>query len=337
VIYLITVNYYSSSLIAQLMDSLSDTPASDRQLIIINNSPDDDSIDDLKSESTIILHAGTNLGFGRACNLGLQWVYQRNSEAIVWLINPDSYLLENTLARATRFFSAYPELSILGTLVYEPTGKIWFGEGEFVPETGEIVVRNRMPDDLLPSSEKRDRMPDDLLPSSEKRDRMPDDLSPHSEKAYTIAKWVTGCSLLINFKHFSEVPQFDPDYFLYYEDFDFCQRYARQGHLIGLTGQLKVIHQPSSIAGRNQNLKLRNSIYSYLLTLEKHASQSVLWMRLLRIAMAAAIALPIQPQRALNKWQAIFLYGQRALNQSIQQRARGRGQKAEGRKQKGKV
>ena len=284
-IYLITVNYYSTDSVTQLVSSLSANPVNSYQLIIVNNSPEDRSIFSLQADSCSILDAQSNIGFGRACNLGLEWVYSRDSNAIVWIINPDAYVAENALIRANLFFSTHPEVSILGTVVYEPNGKIWFGEGEFVADTGEITVC----------------------------DRITKMLSSDSTIPYIPAKWVTGCSLLIDLKHFSEVPAFDPDYFLYYEDFDFCQRYASQGYSIALTRELEAFHYPSSITGRNPHLKLRHSIYSYLLALEKHTDPSVLWTRFFRIALAAAIALPTQPQQALAKWQAILTYSKRTL------------------------
>jgi len=34
--------------------------------------------------------SGSNLGFGSGCNLGLL-IYAQDTQAIVWLINPDAY------------------------------------------------------------------------------------------------------------------------------------------------------------------------------------------------------------------------------------------------------
>ncbi|WP_375339737.1 glycosyltransferase family 2 protein, partial [Okeania hirsuta] len=99
--------------------------------------------------------------------------------------------------------------------------------------------------------------------------------------------------MLINLKNFEKCPQFDEDYFLYYEDFDFCRRYAKQGHEIAITQKISVVHQPSSITNKNPELKLEHSIYSYLLSLEKHTSKLVLIYRLLRITMVALFYLPI--------------------------------------------
>lgn len=246
-------------------------------MIIVNNSPDESSIYRLKSDSVIIIESGENLGFGRACNLGLNWIYEQNPQAIIWLINPDAYLPENSLKKAYKFLKKYPEVSILGTTVYEPDGKIWFGGGQFNPKNGTIIEIKG--------------------------------LSPELEEApYISMDWVTGCSLMLNLRNFTVCPKFDEDYFLYYEDFDFCQRYAKQGHKIGLTQEIPVIHQPSSITSNNPDLKLQHSIYSYLLSLKKHTHPSVLIYRLTRITLTSLIFLPFNFKMSLNKLKGLFMY-----------------------------
>jgi N-acetylglucosaminyl-diphospho-decaprenol L-rhamnosyltransferase len=277
VIYFVTVNYYSTSLVEKLVSSILLDRDIDCQVIIVNNSPDDDSIHSLKSESIFILEAGDNLGFGKACNLGLNWIYNQNSEAIIWLINPDAYLVESSVKQASLFFETYPEVSILGTIVYDPTGKIWFGNGQFFAKNGTIIADDCLSPEL------------EVLP-------------------YIEMTWVTGCSLIINLRNFNYCPQFDEDYFLYYEDFDFCRRYAKQGHIIALTKQISVIHQPSSITETLPDEKIKHSTYSYLLTLEKHTSKLVLLYRLSRITVSALISLPTNSKISVNELKGILMY-----------------------------
>ncbi|WP_013322251.1 glycosyltransferase family 2 protein [Gloeothece verrucosa] len=283
--YFLIVNYYCTPLISRLMASLRENQVNDFSIVIVNNSPDDEQIRTLKSENIYLLEAKKNLGFGKACNLGLNWIYAENKEAIVWLINPDAYLLPDSLPKASQFFVNHPEISLLGTEVYEPSGKIWFGWGKFSVKTGEIVVVEESLD--------------------------------YQDKPYLSAQWVTGCSLLINLKQFQESPYFDTDYFLYYEDFDFCQRYAKGGHLIAITNQIKVIHEASSITLKYGYLRLIHNIYSYLLSLEKHTNPLLLWGRFIRMIFMSLVILPLKPKFALAKLQGIFLYCQRFINLSF--------------------
>jgi GT2 family glycosyltransferase len=281
VIYLITVNYYSTELIANLLRSIQLEQPASYKLIIVNNSPDDALLPTLEMPSTFIIEAQENLGYGRACNIALNWVYAHDPQAIVWLINPDAHLVGQSIEQAQAFFHQHPEVSISGTAVYDSAGKVWFGGGIFLPLLGAILSKNL--------------------------------LSKYSKKDYFVSEWVTGCSLLINLKHFSECPFFDPDYFLYYEDFDFCQRYAHQNHLVAVNPKITVIHQVSSTTQRNISAKIRHSTYSYLITLEKHASSPVLLIRLLGIIGHSIIRLPIKPKVSIGAFRGIWFYLKRAI------------------------
>ncbi|MFB2935029.1 glycosyltransferase family 2 protein [Aerosakkonemataceae cyanobacterium BLCC-F154] len=280
-IYFLTVNYYSSQLITKLISSISINQSNEYQIIIVNNSPEDQPIQLLKTDKIVILESRENLGFGKACNLGLNWIYQQNPQAIVWLINPDAYLLPEALEKVTTLFQNHPQLSILGTIIYSTTGEIWFAGGEFIPQNGAIIPKTI-------------------------------DLE-NSNFAYLKTDWVSGCSLLINLQKFLVCPQFDPEYFLYYEDFDFCQRYAKQGHLIAITNQISVVHQPSAITSKNAFLKFKHSTYSYLLTMERYASKTVLLFRLIRLLLNAIYLLPFNPKIAWGKFAGISLYLRRVF------------------------
>lgn len=281
-IYFITVNYYSSELISELICSIQTHQNVSYQVIIINNSTDDLRIHELRGDRVLVLEAGSNLGFGRACNLGLNWVYQQDNQATVWIINPDTYLAEQALDQVPQFLTAYPQISILGTAIYEPDGKLWFSGGRFIPQTGAILDQDLLLDDACAD--------------------------------WVASDWVTGCSCLINLKNFADCPYFDPTYFLYYEDFDFCQRYASQGHLIGVTKKISVFHRPSSITNRNLFTKLKHSTYSYLITLENYASKTAFVLRTVRLLSYACVLVIIQPQAGLGKLAGFMLYLRQVIN-----------------------
>ena len=227
-----------------------------------------------------IIHAEGNIGFGNACNLGIEYIFNEDQQAIIWIINPDAYLPKNSLAEVNIFFDSHSDLSIVGTIIYTPEGEVWFAGGRFLPKIGAIIQ---------------------------------EDLLTYTDKPYVICDWVSGCSLMINLRNFSEVPLFDPVYFLYYEDFDFCQRYANQGYLIAVTNQVSVIHQPSSITNRNVFLKIKYSTYSYLITLEKYTNLAIQIIRLTRLILYAIILIAIKPQVSLGKIQGVLMYLRRCL------------------------
>ncbi|GAB4226958.1 MAG: glycosyltransferase family 2 protein [Stanieria sp.] len=275
-LYFLTVNYYSAHLIIRLIKSLPQAQNIVYQVIIVNNSPKNLEIKQLQTNNVHILETEANLGFGRACNLGLNYIYQENPQAIVWLINPDAYFKSIDLTIVSTLFTKYPQISILGTTIDTPRGELWFGGGLFIPNLGVIKSTNLFTD------------------------------SEHN--FYVNCDWASGCSLLINLKNFSECPQFDPQYFLYYEDFDFCRRYAAQQHQIAITNKISVIHEPSTITDRNLINKYKHSTYSYLITLKQYCSPLVFYLRLLRLIIHGVIILPINPKITFGKFLGLCQY-----------------------------
>ena len=274
-----TINYYSVALITRLINSLDQNKLISYKLIIVNNSPQDREIANLQSDRVHIIEAEKNLGFGAGCNLGLDFIYRQNTQAIVWLINPDTYFTCNYLKKIPEFFSQYPDISILGTTIYTPNDKIWFAGGTFSRQFGVKVSTNLSEAKI--------------------------------GKDYFESDWVSGCSLLLNLKNFDSCPQFDISYFLYYEDFDFCYRYSQMGHKIAVSDRFPVIHESSSITNRNQINKIKHSTYSYLLTLRKYNSPKLFWIRYIRLLAHALIVLPFKPQLALGKIIGIYNYCRR--------------------------
>ena len=274
-IYFLTVNYHSAEQIAALIASFPDLSEFPFQLVIVNNSAGDRQLERLRGEGIEILESQQNVGFGRACNLGMEWIFQHDPEALVWLVNPDASLHENLSLRSlNEFFDSHEGLAIVGTAIYTPTGKLWFGGGSFNPSTGAIDSLNL----------------DDM------------------QVPLRSCDWVSGCSTIVNFSCFDRCPHFDPVFFLYYEDFDFCQHYRLLGYKIAFTNQFAVVHTPSSIANRNPFNKLNHSTYSYLLVLERYASRTARAWRFLRVLAVAFALLPIKPAIAFGKLVGVARY-----------------------------
>lgn len=295
ILYFLIVNYNSSSLIKRLIDSLDSNFAPEYRIIIVNNSLTDRELFQLKNTKIKIIEAQENLGFGKACNLGLDWIYGHNSEAIVWLINPDAYFesvpvkgdpSQISLAIAKRgrspiaFFAKHPEISILGTVVCNPAGEITSVGGTFVPGTAALGILTSL---------------------------------PKLSSDYFKTDWVSGCSLILNLANFSQCPKFDPRYFLYYEDLDFCLRYGQQGHQIAVTPWLKVFHDTSTISDRNLLTKYQHVTKSYLIHVEKHGNLATFVLTNLRMSLNTIRLLVLKPEQGLGKLIGTYSYWQTRL------------------------
>ena len=286
-LYFLIVNYNSRELIDRLIDSLPRSNA-DYQIVIVNNSPEDRAIAQFESKTVKIVAATENVGFGRACNLGLTWIYSQNKRAIAWLINPDTYFqpntansLESPVKIAIDFFQQHPQISLLGTTVYDSQNQLTSAGGTFTPGSAALEIVNTLPANLTAD--------------------------------YFLTDWTSGCSLLVNLTNFSSCPSFDPRYFLYYEDLDFCLRYSQQGHQLAVTPRIKVFHDTSAISDRHPFVKYQHITKSYLIHIEKHGNRATFIRTNIRMSFNTLRLIIFKPQQGWGKLIGIYRYWQTRL------------------------
>lgn len=261
-INILIVNYNSSFLVDQLIQSIPDPNSDKYKIFIVNNSPEDKDIYNLDKNHSII-SSDSNLGFGKACNLGIKTIAKLDSNGIIWLLNPDTYFSKSCQKDYWNFvqnlWKEHADISLMGTIIYTDQGQIWFSRGVFKKHTGNIQSQSKYCLDMVDSD------------------------------------WISGCSLMINLSRFETLPYFDPNFFLYYEDFDFCIRYKSQGHKITITNQLNITHKVSAITDRNTSAKIHHSSCSYLMALYRHANFFVFMLYLLRFILNTCVLLIFRP------------------------------------------
>ena len=279
-LYFLCVNYHSAALVSDLMHTLEDNQG----IVIVNNSPADRAIHRLNKQTfgggeVTVIDAPDNGGFGSGCNLGLQWIYARSPQAIVWIINPDASIVSGAIATVRHCLVNDPSIAILGTPVLDSEGNLWFGSGRFNRWTGSIASHIA------------------IKPSRRR---------PASQPVRT--RWVTGCSMILNFSLLEHCPQFDETFFLYYEDCDLCERYFQQGYAIALLPMPLVVHAVSSITSRYIQAKFVHGTFSKLLFLRRHATLLALTANLLYLSLRAASETFSKPLAAKGRWQGIWQF-----------------------------
>ncbi len=277
-LYFVIVNYYSAALVSDLMHSLE----ANQGIVIVNNSPTDRVIHGLADQSyaggqVTVIDAPENGGFGAGCNIGLKWIYQRSPQALVWLINPDTQLLPQAVATVRSCFNQsfnHGEIAILGTPILDTAGKLWSGAGRFNRWTGSTNAHYKAVADNLGRP------------------------AP--------ARWVSGCSMVLNLSVLGHCPQFDEVYFLYYEDSDLCERYYQQGYAIAIAPVPLVVHAVSSITGRYTQPKYMHATFSKLTFLRRHATPLALGLNLIYLFIKSLILKLSNPAAARGRWAGIM-------------------------------
>ena len=292
-LYFLSVNYYSAALLSDLMHTLD----ANQGIVIVNNSPSDRVIHGLAEQTyaggeVTVIDAPNNNGFGSGCNLGLQWIYARSPNALVWIINPDTCLLPNAASVVRRCFRQqvqHRNIAILGTPILSLNGRMWFNSGQFNRWTGSVRSLTRLPASRKPASKK---------PASKKSVSKNLD---SNRSAPTPTRWVSGCSMVLNLGELDHCPQFDDTYFLYYEDCDLCERYFQQGHMIAIAPEPLVVHAVSSITSRHPNSKHVHATFSKLTFLRRHATPPALWLNIFYLFAQSVLLRLVNPAAAQGR------------------------------------
>lgn len=174
--------------------------------------------------AVLVLCTGGNRGFAAACNAGLQEA-ARTGAAFAWLLNNDATAEPEAPARLLAWLQAHPR-TLAGTAVVrqdDPT-RLELALGcRYNPWTTRLAA-------LLPGA-----------PLAE----VPADFQPQVDYVY-------GASMAFSMELYKEIGGLDEQYFLYYEEHDFCLRARRQGWALGWAREAVVRHRGGASAGLRQ-------------------------------------------------------------------------------------
>lgn len=81
-----------------------------------------------------------------------------------------------------------------------------------------------------------------------------------------------GAAMMCRRQDLIEVGLMDENYFLYYEEMDWCERFKKKGKKIWFTGKAKIYHKESASVGKESNLKTYFLTRNRMLFIRKNTS-----------------------------------------------------------------
>ncbi len=219
---IIIVNYNRFDLVLQCIQSLLPWIREEKyEIIVVDNGSKDFDERRLKTLSDRIEVVGLshNIGYGRANNRGAEIACGE----YLFLLNHDTIMHEDVLNPLVEFLDRHPNVGIVGPTLLNSDGSYQLSTGGEPGLFGEAKTRywNR------------------CIRSKNLRIRTSMERSLRRQRSLP---WLTGAAMLVRRSLFELVGGFDGDYFMYFEDSDFCARIRSAGSEIVYLPGPSLIH-----------------------------------------------------------------------------------------------
>lgn len=192
----------------------------DLKVIVIDNASNDHSADILRGEypDILLIENDKNVGFGRANNQALPYINSR----YVLLLNTDAFVESGTVAKTVKYMDANPKCGILGVKLLGRDGVLQ-PSCRYFPTPWNIFLGRTG------------------LKRIFRHAKLVDDMS-WDHASVKNCDWVPGCYFLIRKEVIDQVGLFDPRFFLYYEEIDFCFAAKNAGWDVTFFPDTSVVH-----------------------------------------------------------------------------------------------
>lgn len=266
----VIVSYNGAAWIAQCLQSLRDSRDVALQLIVVDNASADETVAIVRACADVeMIATGSNLGFGRANNLGIARALQLGAE-LVFILNQDAHVAPDALAKLCEQAAAQPDLGIVCPLQLDAQGQ----------EMDPTFLRYY----LAP-----------FAPAL-----LNDAVLARPWQAQYRVEAVPAAAWLLPRRFLEQVGGFDPLFFMYCEDDDLCSRARHHGWGIALVPAAHFFHcrgfhgQLGQESRRGHFRRRRSRLRSALIRQIKHPAGGFAkncWQALVVQGLAGLIAL----------------------------------------------
>lgn len=254
------------------------------QVIVVDNASTDGSVAYLQPlfPQVSFIQSNSNLGFAKACNLGLQ----QATGAYILYLNPDTLLAEDTLETVIRFFESHPDAGAVGVRMIDGTGKFLKESKRAFPSPVTSLFK------LFGLSR--------LFPHSKTFSRYHlGHLSAHQNHEVDV---LAGAFMMIPKKVLDNVGGFDEVFFMYGEDVDLSYRIQKHGYKNYYLAETEIIHFKGESTKRGSLNYVRLFYSAMSMFVQKHYGGSKAFVFNAAIHFAIWVRAAIAAGAKLVKW-----------------------------------
>lgn len=229
------------SCLASVLKESGSFPAGSVEIIVVDNASSDGSAEMVREQfpQARLLANAENRGFSAACN---QAIAGCTGDAVL-LLNPDAELLPGSLGELAGWLERHPAAAAVGPRMLNADGTIQSSRRRF-PTLATAFLESTILQSYLPKLSHLSRYY--CLDQPEDHEQQVD--------------WLVGACLLLRRKALQEVGPLDEQFFLYFEETDWCLRAKRAGWQIAYLPDAQVLHHYGQSSG--QDLRLRHIYFT---------------------------------------------------------------------------
>jgi N-acetylglucosaminyl-diphospho-decaprenol L-rhamnosyltransferase len=186
------------------------------RIVVVDNSPSDRCREvAARHEGVEVIHPDSNVGFGRAVNIGL--MATRGDADYVLILNADTEIRRGAIGALIDHLVAHPVAAMAGPSLTDAQGRVEPSCGEFPTPARLLLGQTGLWRPLVRLSGRRDLQP------------------LHNPASSGPVPWVLGAALMVDRRAIEQVGGFDPGFHMYFEEVDLSQRLSsirRQTHFV---------------------------------------------------------------------------------------------------------
>jgi len=229
------------------------------EVIYVDNGSIDKTVDMVKKEypRTRIIENKENLGFIKANNQAIRIAKGK----YVLLLNSDTIVLENAIAKTFKFAENHPDTAVVGCQVYKPGMKIKQKNAFRFYSTLNMFFHATYLSQFFPKNKLFGR-------------KRYAGWNFDTEREVDV---IIGCFSFVRMKAIEQVGVMEELFFLYGDDIDWCYRFRKAGWKIMFTPEPKIIHYGggSRKSSRKRAMKFQYQVFgSGLINVKKHYSHT---------------------------------------------------------------
>lgn len=247
-IAIIILNWNGKEDTLECLRSIRHTDYSNYEVVVVDNGSSDGSVDAIRTQypEVTILETGANLGYAGGNNIGLRWALDHGADYLL-ILNNDTVVSPDLLSNFVNSAKSLPAGSVLGARIYfyDKPDTLWFAGGFWRSAKNSVTHLGYDQRDCL-------------------------DTNYADEVDY-----ITGCALFADAATFRQVGLLDEQFFLTFEETDWCYRARELGHKCIVANSAKLWHKVSASFGGSDSPLVNYFITrNKLLWAKKHLPQS---------------------------------------------------------------